>query len=341
VTARLFAVMVLVAAVAAPAAAVEPTVLRFATVAPDGTGWARLFRTMSREIAAESHGEVTSKWYFGGIAGNEMQMLDRLQRGQLDVAMSGGMLCMKLSPAMRALRLLGLFQSRDEASYVLGRLRPQIDADLAKAGFHNVAEAGLGSDMIFSRRPITTMAELRRARLWYWDLDEPMKRQLAAMRVPGVALPVEQAAHAYEEGRIDGFLAVPTAALAFQWSAQAAYLSRLRLAYLPACMFVTNRAWDALSNEGRLALTTVSAKMQARLEQLGRQQDAALIGGLLERQGVKMTPAGQGFTAEFFEAARTARDALRDKLIPGDLIDRVTGWVADYRAQYGGSRGGR
>ena len=39
---------------------------------------------------------------------------------------------------------LGLFQSRDEASYVLGRLRPTIDREFADAGFHNVGEAVLG-----------------------------------------------------------------------------------------------------------------------------------------------------------------------------------------------------
>jgi hypothetical protein len=45
-------------------------------------------------------------------------------------------------------------------------------------------------------------------------------------------------------------------------------------------------------------------------------------------------PISAAFTAEFFEAARVAREALRDKVIPGELIDRVTGWIADYRAAY-------
>jgi TRAP-type C4-dicarboxylate transport system substrate-binding protein len=334
VTARAFAALVVTAALVAPAAA-EPTVLRFATVAPEGSGWARLFHIFTRELAAESHGEVTAKGYYGGIAGNETEMLDRLRRGQLDAVMSGGMLCMELSPSVRVVRLLGLLQSRDEAKYVLNRLRPRMNAELAKAGFHNVGEAGLGSDMIFSRRPITSMAELRRTRLWLWDLDEPMKRQLVALGVPGVPLPVEQAARAYEDGKIDGFLAIPTAALAFQWSAQARHLSLLRVAYLPACMFVTNRAWDALSNEGRIAVTTASAKLQARLEDLGRQQDEALLGGLFKRQGVNVQPAGAGFISEFREAASAVRGAVRDKLIPGQVIDRVTTWLADYRAEHG------
>ncbi len=323
----------MVCVLAAPAAA-EPVTLRFATAAPDGTAWARLFRTMGRELEAESHGGIATKWYFGGIAGNETQMLERMKRGQLDAVLSGGMMCMALSPSMRVLRLLGLFQSREEASYVLGRLRGTIDKEFAAAGFQNLGEASLGSDLMFTRAPVDSLAALRKTRLWFWDLDEPMRAQLAAMGVPAVGMPVEEAGRAFEDKRTDGFLAVPTAVLAFQWSAGTRYLSELRLGFLPGCMVVSHRAWDQLTVDERTLLTTATAKTQARLEELSRSQDEALLGGLFARQGVKKTPVSAAFASEFFEAARTARASLRDKLIPGELIDRVTGWLADFRAEY-------
>ena len=326
-------VLVWLCTLAAPAVA-EPVTLRFATAAPDGTAWARLFRAMGRELEAESHGELLTKWYFGGIAGNELQMLERMKKNQLDAVLSGGMMCMKLSPSMRVLRLLGLFQSREEASYVLGRLRATIDREFAAAGFQNLGEASLGSDMMFTRSPVMSLADLKKTRLWYWDLDEPMREQLHAIGVPAVALPVEEAARAFEDHRTDGFLAVPTAVLAFQWSAETSYLSQLRLGFLPGCLVVANRAWDQLSVDDRKLLTAVTAKTQARLEELGRSQDAELLGSLFARQGVKTTPVTPAFASEFFEAARAAREALRDKLVPGELIDRVTGWLADFRAEY-------
>ncbi|HEX8952024.1 MAG TPA: TRAP transporter substrate-binding protein DctP, partial [Polyangia bacterium] len=318
---------------AAPAVA-EPVTLRFATAAPDGTAWARLFRTMGRELEADSHGGIATKWYFGGIAGSETQMLERLKKNQLDAVLSGGMMCMTLSPSMRVLRLLGLFQTREEASYVLGRLRSTIDREFDAAGFQNLGEASLGSDMLFTRTPITSLAQLRKTRLWFWDLDEPMRAQLAVMGVPAVGLPVEDAARAFEDKRTDGFLAVPTAVLAFQWSAGTRYLSELRLGFLPGCMVVSHRAWDQLPVEERTLLAAATAKTRARLEELSRSQDAELLGSLFARQGVKKTTVSAGFASEFFEAARAARESLRDKMIPGALIDRVTGWLADYRAEY-------
>ncbi|MGZ3405855.1 MAG: hypothetical protein ACXVAN_05380, partial [Polyangia bacterium] len=52
-------------------------VLRFATIAPDGTEWARLSRNFAREVEQGTDGEVQIKWYFGGIAGDEKEMIAR------------------------------------------------------------------------------------------------------------------------------------------------------------------------------------------------------------------------------------------------------------------------
>src|SRR5690348_16262697 len=66
----------------------EPVVLRFGTVAPDGTAWARIAKQTGADLAAATHGTVVSKWYFGGIAGDELQMLERVHKEQLDAIVS-------------------------------------------------------------------------------------------------------------------------------------------------------------------------------------------------------------------------------------------------------------
>src|SRR4051812_8506312 len=105
-----FALLVGVLA-SASAAAAEPVTLRIATIAPDGTAYAREARALGRDLETETGGQVRIKWYFGGVAGNEMQMLDRIKRDQLDGAVSAGMMCRVLAPTMRVFGVLGLFQS--------------------------------------------------------------------------------------------------------------------------------------------------------------------------------------------------------------------------------------
>jgi len=334
---RLVCALALTCALSRPASA-DTITLRFATAAPDGTAWARLFRAMGRDIESESKGALVTKWYFGGIAGNELEMLERLKKNQLDVIMSGGPLCMKLSPSLQGLRLIGLYQSRDEASYVLGRLRPTIEREVADAGFRSVGVAMLGPDVLFTRAPVTSVDELRKTRLWVWDADPTMLTEFGAIGVPAVAMGVERGLAAYEARRIDGFLSVPTAALAFQWSAATKSLTELHLGFLPGCMVVTQRLWDTLGVDERAGVNAATAKFLARLEDLGRRQDAELLGGLFERQGLKRVAISPAFATEFTALAKTARDAVRDKLLPGALLDRINGWLGDYRAEHRAAR---
>ena len=316
------------------AAYADPIVLRMATPAPDGTEWAREGRSQERDIEELTHGQVRIKWILGGVAGDELQMLERVKKEQIDGVVSGGMACQKLAPTMRALRLVGVFQNRDESAFVSGRLKDSLDAEFLKAGFINLGEVGVGPDVILSRQPVASMADLRKARLWVWDLDDLYRKSLDAMGVSIVARPLESAGADYEKGTLDGFLAVPTAALAFQWSAEARYYTDLRPSFLRGCYLLASRAYDQLSVEQQRAMRQSSARTIQRLEDIGRRQDEALLGGLFARQGMKKVPVSESFRAEFFQLAQQARDTLGDKLVPRALITRVLGLLADYRAMH-------
>ena len=314
----------------------EPIVLRFGTVAPDGTEWAHQSRNFAAAVEAATGGGLRIKWYFGAVAGDELQMLARIRKDQLDGIVSAGMLCEKLSPSMRVLRLVGLFQTRDESGYVAGRLKALFDEDFRKQGFVNLGDVGIGPDLVFSREPIRNMDELRRARLWTWNLDEVFVATFPMLGMHAVTLPIDEAYRAYEDKRIDGFVAVPTAALGFQWSTQARYWTDLRVSFLRACILISTRAFDPLPIEAKNALLNSSAKGMMRLENKGRDQDAQLLGGLFAKQGLKEVPVSESFRADFFAQARAAREQLAaaGKLVRPELVQKVLTLLADYRAEH-------
>jgi TRAP-type C4-dicarboxylate transport system substrate-binding protein len=319
----------------------ESIVLRMATPAPEGTGWAREAHSFERDIAQLTQGQVRMKWYLGGTAGDELAMLDRMKREQLDGVASGGMLCQRLAPSMRVLRIVGLFQSRDESAFVSSRLKETFDAEFLKAGFVNLGEMGVGPDVIFSRKPVTSMAELKQARLWIWDLDQLFKQMLTSMGVSVVPRSLVSAGHDYDSGLVDGFLAVPSAALAFQWSTEVRYYAELHSSFLRGCLVMSSRAFDQLPHEGQQAVRQAAARTLARLEEIGRAQDEALLGGLFEKQGLKRVPVSATFRAEFLALALQTRERLTESAVSIDLLQRVLSLLADYRAVHRALDGGR
>ena len=148
----------------------EPQVLRIATVAPDGTAWARDLKVFAHAVENATGGAVRVKLILGGIAGDEDQLLGRLQRGQLDGAASGGLLCQQLAPSLGVLSVTGLVQERNEASFVAGKLKPIVDQEAARAGYAILATASVGPLMLFSKTPIASMSDLRARKIWAWSV---------------------------------------------------------------------------------------------------------------------------------------------------------------------------
>ncbi|MCA1664506.1 MAG: TRAP transporter substrate-binding protein DctP [Myxococcales bacterium] len=162
---RVAAVVGIVAALASVAAA-EPIVVRMASVAPEGSAWANLLHAWAQELEAMSAGAVRVKWYFSGITGDELETLEGIRKGHLDGIASGGMICERLSPSMKIQGLAGVFQSREEAAYVMERLRPTLEQETRRAGFELMIATGLGPEVLFTRAPVRSMADLRKNKMW-------------------------------------------------------------------------------------------------------------------------------------------------------------------------------
>jgi TRAP-type C4-dicarboxylate transport system substrate-binding protein len=305
--------------------------LRMATIAPEGTAWARELHAFARDIEAATHGDVRIKWYFGAVAGDETEALARVRRGQLD-GLAGPSFCEQLAPSLRAFRVVGLFQSRDEVVDVLSRMAPQLDEEFRKSGFVNLLDAVFGSDILFSRRPVRNMAEFRATRWWMWNLSTLFNATLPKLGARLRPMPIEQLAAAYREGLVDGFIMPPGVALAFQVSPLAGYYADLDTAMLPGCMVLSNAAMDPLPIDHQRAIRTAGAKFRLRFNHVNAELDHSLINGLFEKQGLKRTDVSPQFRYEFLEAAKGVRSQLDEKLLPPKLLARILAMLADYRA---------
>lgn len=322
----------LVAVAAAAPAHADVVQLRVASAAPAGTGWARELAAFGREVERSTSGAVKVKLYFGGVAGDDLAAFARLQRGQLD-AVAGTVLCDRVAPSLRVLRVLGLVQTRAEGEYVLNRLRSAVDQELAHGGVMALGLTIFGGDIVFARKPIATLEALRHTRLWIWSIDDVLRAEAPLLGLTTQPMPVEAALDAYERGDIDGFLGLPTAALNYQWSARTRWFIALPVAMRSGCLVVSQATFDGLTPEVQEALRRAGATLGRRFSDATRAADEQLMSGLFQRQGLKPATPSPTFLAAFRQAARDARVQLPDDVVPRALVTKVNGWLADYRVE--------
>jgi TRAP-type C4-dicarboxylate transport system substrate-binding protein len=328
-SARILTTLALLAGVAHA----DPVTLRMAAIAPDGTEWARALKAYAQEVETLSKGELRMKWYLGGMAGDELTALDRVRRGQLD-GEAGAIFCQRLAPTLKVARSPGLFESRDEFIYVMGRLKPTLDEEFRKSGFTNLGESLFGIDVLFSRTPIRSMDELVASRLWTWNLDPVWTSVANELGMKTIVTSIEEHSTAWRHKSYDSFFCVPSAALAYQWSTETPYVSDLGATALPACLVVSNAAIDPLPLELKQALTTASAKFMNRFNEVSDHLDSSLVGGLLEKQGVVKVAVSPDFRAKFNAATRAAAHKLGAALMAPGLFDRVDKMLTEYRATH-------
>jgi TRAP-type C4-dicarboxylate transport system substrate-binding protein len=305
--------------------------LRVATIVPEGTPWARELRAWADAVERESKGEVAVQLILGGLAGDDLEVAERIRKGQLDGILSFGALCQKAAPSMRVLKIPGLFQSREEALYVIGQLKPRFDDEARKSGFVNLADGGAGAIIVFSRSPVRTLAELRALKLWVGRQDEFLASALTQLGLKVVPEQMRQVTGDIESGALDGFLAVPAAVLAWQWEKHARYFTDLKVSYLSSCLLVSNASFDSLSLEAQAAVRAAAARLLARSEEFGTQTDRALLGKLFVEHGMRAVTVDERFRSEFLEAARVVRERMAGNLDPR-LVPEVLRLLADYRA---------
>jgi TRAP-type C4-dicarboxylate transport system substrate-binding protein len=310
----------------------EPVTLRMAAIAPDGTSWARELKAFAREVETLSKGELRVKWYLGGIAGDEVTALERMRHGQLD-GEAGAIFCQRLAPSLSAVRLVGMYQSRDEAIYVLSRMKPRLDDEFRKAGFANLGEGVFGIDVLFSRKPIRALGDLNGGRYWVWSLDPIWQATLPLIGVAMRSTSLEELGPAYQRHEIEGFFAVPSAALAYQWSTQASYVTPIDAAILPACVVIANGAIDPLPIEQQHILRVSAAKFMAHFNEISHELENELMNGLFEKQGLTKVQLTAQLHNEFAAAAKLARARVASQLLPPGLYDSVEKMLDEYRAQ--------
>jgi TRAP-type C4-dicarboxylate transport system substrate-binding protein len=307
---------------------------RMAVLPPEGTSYAHELRAFAHEVAQLTGNALRVHFYMGGIAGDELQVGERIERGQLDGTASAGMLCQKVMPSFRAMRVLGLFLSRAEVDHVLGRVGPRLSAEAARAGYAYLGGASLGRTVILSRVPLRSYEDLRRVKLWRWSLDDVPLQMGKVMGLNQVALPLDDAARAYEEKNIDGYYTIPVAALAWGLQAYTGYVLDMSVDFLSGCMLVSQKSFNRLSREHQQALRTAAAKLAVRFGSIGQLEDDRLLGGVLAKHGTVTSQMSPAMRTTYLAQARAARDRLGATLVPEDALREIQSALADYRVAH-------
>ncbi|MFP4474351.1 MAG: TRAP transporter substrate-binding protein DctP [Desulfatibacillaceae bacterium] len=304
---------------------------KMATLSPDGTTWMELLRQGAREISERTGGEVTFKFYPGGVMGNDNAVLRKIRIGQLHGgAIMAGSLSRDFPDSVLYYQYLK-FRDYDEVDYVRARMDHVIIEGLREKGYEAFGLAEGGFAYIFSKTPVRGVGDLQTTKTWMPEANYVPTGSLKKRGVSPIPLSLVDVRAGLQTGLVETVTAPPVAALAMQWHTSVRYMTDLPLTYTYALITMGKRHFDRLSPEHQKIVTEVFTDITRQLGKHNR-KDSAEARRALVAQGIELVAPTAKDVREWNDLALDMTSAMvGDGQLSRDLVEEMAGHLDDYR----------
>jgi TRAP-type transport system periplasmic protein len=324
----------------APLVAQAPVHLKLATLAPENSPWHTALADMGADWSRATSGRVVLTIYAGSSVESESSAIakmnpavDSLQAATLTVSGLG-----QIDEAFNVFGMPFFFESDPELDAVQRALTPTLSARLEAKGYHLLNWGNAGWVRLFSRTPIRTWAEAKRAKLFTTEGDTRTvqwytQNGFHAVPLKQKDLPPELKRPA---GSIDATPSPPYFALALQFYRDAPYMLDVPLAPFVSATVVTVRAWERISPEDRARMFEIAAAAGKKIQAESPALEASAIREMRDSTKTASVPfqvitLDGAARAHFRAEAATLAASQRGTLVPADVFDAATQERAAFR----------
>jgi TRAP-type C4-dicarboxylate transport system substrate-binding protein len=307
-------------------------VINMGTLAPEGTAWHDALLQMRQDWNRISRGRVVLRIFPSGVQGDENTMIRKMRIGQLQaVAVSGNGL-FRIEPATSCLQIPLMLDSYEELDYVRDRLAPQLERMIEQKGFKILNWADAGWVRFFTKRPASTLDDIRGMKLLTSAGDPETEELYKDFGFQVVPLPYTEVLTALQTGMIEAVQGPPLYAMVEQWFGLATHMTEVKWAPLVGATVISNRAWEGIPANMRPQLLEAARSAGRRLLPEIRQLNEDAIPAMTKR-GLNVVRPDSAALASWFAEAKDAYPKLRGRYVSADLFDEVERLLNEFRSQ--------
>lgn len=283
----------------------KPVELRYAAGAPERSVWGMQVQRFVKAVEEESGGSVKIQPFLGGQLGNDMELLQQVARGRIDMAGVPAPMAAVLVPELQLLALPIYYRTAAELDCVLdGGLAADVEQRMAARGLRVISWGESGTLDFIGKRAYTTPADLAgvksgssgtRMGTLMWE----------AFKANPTPSPPTETASAFQTGLIDVTATVPVFYVAAGINKVAPVMTRVDLFHVPSFNLMNKAAWDKLSPD-----------QQAAIERARRRTGVAQQRREVREFQAQMREAHVRGGGQLVELTQAQRDAFRSVLEP-------------------------
>ena len=296
------------------------TIVKFATLAPDGSTWMKAMKQFTVETTAKTEGRVKFKIYPGGVSGDEKDVVRKIRLGQLQAAGFTGVGIGEIAPEVRILDTPFLFKNAKEIDHIYNIFDGDFRKIFEARGYILLGWAEVGNVNIFSNSPVTKLEDLKAVKMWIWEGDPIAEATFAALKIKPIPLSITDVMTSLQTGMINGVYGSPLSVIAMQWFSRMKYVLSSPIANASGAVVISKKTFYALTKEDRKTMLELGEKYFRALTAQSRKDNEESVKILKSKKLIFTEPAGM---AELDRAGVEARQALVGKLYSKELLEKV------------------
>jgi TRAP-type C4-dicarboxylate transport system substrate-binding protein len=222
--------------------------LKFATMAPKAIGWSMHIRnTFMPAFEKITEGNVSIKWYWGGLKGDDIDYIRLMKEGRLDGAAFSGHGVTLICPEMSALSLPFLFQNFDEVDYVRKHMTTRFNQLADKHGYRFLYWGDQDFNQIYTiKQPIQKIDDFKNIMITGWyntPIDLLLVEKLRTKHMPVRTLEINSV---LRQRKADAYIGPALWVVGCQLYTLFQYITHLNMRYSPAALVITKKAWNKI-----------------------------------------------------------------------------------------------
>lgn len=297
--------------------------LKIGVLAPEGTTWAKNVMQMVKEIEDKTAGEVKLRVYYGGVQGDEPDVLRKIRIGQLHGGIFTGRALGEINGDVRVVELPFTFgNDREKAWELVTKMKPFFDEGFKKNGFINLGFFELGLVYLISQRKISTLEDIKGLKIWSWSGDKLAEAIASSMELVSVPLALPDVLSSLSTGIINAAYNTPLGVVALQWHTKIKYMVDYPLAFATGAFLVSSKGFDKIPAKHRQAVKEIATKYTA-LANKGTIKENSEAKSAMAQMGIEVLSVDK---SNFDGGAKHRKEIIKmltDKLFSQKALDKM------------------
>ncbi len=304
--------------------------IKLGTLAPEGSSWIKTFNALNTEVMKKTENKVQFRIYPGGVLGDETDMLRKLKIGQIQGAAltSGG-----LSAFFKEIdvsQVPFLFQTYEEVDFVFKKMDYFFRKGFEDNGYVLLGWSEAGFIYLMSTLPISSVADLKKAKVWIWEESPMSKAIFDEAGVKAIPLSIPDVLVGLQTGLVEVVYAPPTGAISLQWFTKVKYLTDVPLIYMAGGVVVKKDIFKQIPQPSQ---NFILESFQQQLDQLkvitrNENRDAVKV---MVKNGVKIITPSKDQIDEYKRVSNKAMGHISGQTFSKKVLDEVTSFLESYR----------